>query len=133
MKSIDKPTRGIVWKNGSAVFLARVVGWDGVVLQKADLASITYTAKKLVDDVWTDVTGHVAATLAIADVISDALVTDDERWTVDSTGYNFVYLLDTTAVEAFDDPDAKYLVSFSFTPTGQPPVKVVFELDCRPA
>jgi hypothetical protein len=133
MTTKNRPVKGIVWQNGSAVFLARAIGWDGVALHRSDVASISYTVFEKIADVWTPVTGHTAVSLTVNDVLSDTLETTDDRWTRDSIGYNFEHLLDTTVNQAFATAEAKYLVVYSVTPTGDPRVKIVFELDCRAA
>jgi hypothetical protein len=133
MTTKNRPVKGIVWQNASAVFLARAIGWEGLALQRSGVASITYTVFQKIDDVWTPVTGHIAVSLTVNDVLSDTLETDDDRWTRDSIGFNFKHLLDTTVNQAFATADAKYMVVYSVTPTGDPPVKIVFELDCRAA
>lgn len=134
MTTRTQPVRGIVWQNGSAVFLARLVGWDAETLQQADVLGITYTVS-LVDEedrhAATAVAGHEDIVLDPTAVLFDALVTNDVRWDLDDTGYNFLHLLDTTAVEAFGLAGRRYLVTYRVTFAGQPPIMVVFQVDCR--
>jgi hypothetical protein len=134
MATKTRPVLGVVWQNGTAVFLARVVGWDGVPLVAGDVDSVEYTVSLVDDDDDTEavpVTGHEAEELTPADVLFNSLQTSDVRWTVDSTGYNFLHLLDTTTADAFSIAGRRYLVAYRITPTGEPPITLVFQVDCR--
>jgi hypothetical protein len=129
-----KPVCGIVWRNGTAVFLSRVVGWDNVVLQRADVDTVSYTVSLVSEDdpnASTPVEDHEDVALTPADVLYDSLVTNDDRWTVDEEGYNFLHLLDNTVNQAFTLAGRRYLVTFWVTPTGQPAIPVVFQVDVK--
>lgn len=66
-------------------------------------------------------------TLAVADVVFDELQTD--RWTKDSTGYNFRY---QTRVEQLPHGNRTYVFEFKFTPTGGGPIfHAVFHVPTR--
>ena len=110
---------GIVFKNGTATCLARVVGADAANITQSDIDTITYSIYMLNDqnaDTRADVTGHTAVELVVADTIFDTLQTDD-IWTVDDTGYNFKHEIDISENEAFAIAGREYLIEFSLTPT----------------
>ena len=122
---------GTVFKNGSATLLARVVGADAAAVAQADIASAKYTVY-LLDaddpDAGAAVTGHTAVAVAVADLIFDALQTDD-LWDVDATGYNFRHILDVSTAQAFAAAGVSYLVVFSLTPAdGSQVILVRFRL-----
>ena len=102
---------GTVFKNGSAIFLARVVGPTGAVVTQADVASLRYSVNLLDDqdpDQQTPLTGHSGVSLAVSGVIYDALRTD-AIWTRDAIGYNFKHVLDVSAHAAFPTAGRTYL------------------------
>ena len=110
---------GIVFKNGTATCLARVVGADAANITQSDIDTVTYSIYMLNDqnaDTRADVTGHTAVELVVADTIFDTLQTDD-IWTVDDTGYNFKHEIDISENEAFAIAGREYLIEFSLTPT----------------
>ena len=113
---------GTAFKNGSATLLARVVGGDGQPIVQADVSSAEYSVYLLDDqdsDARTAITGHAGVALTVANVIFNSLQTDS-LWTVDTTGYNFRYVLDVSANPAFAVAGRRYLVEFALTPaTGQ--------------
>ena len=113
---------GIVFKNGTATCLARVVGADAANITQSDIDTITYSVYMLNDqnaDTRADVTGHTAVALVVADTIFDTLQTD-AIWTEDDTGYNFKHEIDISENEAFAIAGREYLIEFSLTPgTGQ--------------
>jgi len=109
---------GIVFKNGTATFLARVVGADGTNITQADISTATYSIYRLNDqnaDTRTDVTGHADVSLTVSAIITDTLQTD-AIWTVDSTGYNFAHTPIISSNEAFAIAGRSYLVEYSLTP-----------------
>ena len=75
-------TKGKVIENSAAVLMARIIDVEGDPLQQADVTSLVI---KSFDSDGTQVT---TATLTVSAVLSDTLVTNDPRWTVDDTGYN---------------------------------------------
>lgn len=110
---------GIVFKNGTATMLARVVGADAANVTQSDISTGTYSIYLLNDqdaDSRTAVTGHTDAALVVADVIFDTLQTD-AIWTKDSTGYNFKHEIVISSNEAFAIAGREYLVEVSLTPT----------------
>ena len=62
-----------------------------------------------------------------ATALKAALVTDDPRWTVDSTGYNFIFEPDCTQAPIF--PTAgEYVVVVTLNFTNANPLPVVFNV-----
>ena len=113
------PKRASIWEDSGVFLAARILGNDGAYLTQATTSSITY----LVHDITAgaDIT---SGSLTVSSVIFDALQTDD-RWTEDTTGYNFGY---AAAASSFATPDHTYRVEFKFTPTSGQVFWVVFEL-----
>jgi len=123
-------TFGSVFQQGTATLMARLVGADAAAIVQADIASIEYSVFLLDDSVpssRTVVTGHDGESLAVADVIYDALQTD-ARWTVDSTGYNFRHTIDVSSNEAFETAGRRCLVEYRLTPTSGQVIVVRFKL-----
>ena len=124
---------GPVFKNGSATLMARVVGNDGSLLTQSDLSATEYTVY-LIDgydpDDLTEVEGHTAVDVAVADVILNSLV-DDDRWDADDTGYNFRYQLDVSSDQAFTQAGREYLVEWQLTPTSGQVILVRFRVRCE--
>ena len=74
----------------------------------------------------TPVDGHEGVTVP-ATALKAALVTDDPRWTVDSTGYNFIFEPDCTQAPIF--PTAgEYVVVVTLNFTNANPLPVVFNV-----
>lgn len=102
----------------SAVLLARLRFNDGELITSATISSITYTITR----------GPVVAsteTLVKGDVVSDTLVTDDDRWTVDETGYNFVWEPVVFATRG------NYRVAVVVTPVSGTPRMMTWEIQAR--
>lgn len=121
---------GNVFRNGSAILLARVVGADGSAIAQADLSSAMYTIYALDDedlDAAIPVTGHTAASVEVASLIYDALQTDD-LWDVDDTGYNFKHVLDVSLYQAFEVAGVAYRIKFELTPTSGQVILVRFRV-----
>lgn len=126
-------TKGIVFEGGSFVLLARILGADGEPVTQASLTDIDYEVWSIPVPLeeqrgdWTtkfvDVSvpaKEVAETaMTVASVIFDTLQTDD-RWTVDTTGYNFAFEAPAATLPASDLEDYPqipwYNVSVKFTP-----------------
>lgn len=106
-----KPTVGYVTEDGGAGFLARLVGNSAANVTQASLSSASVKVFDLDSD--DPDTAVYTATLTISSVIFDALQTDD-RWTVDSTGYNFRHDMPASA---FPTGSHNYRVEYKFTPT----------------
>lgn len=106
------------WSDTGLVIMARLrILETGDLVEIADLETITIQVFDT--DVASDHADYVAlnTTLTIADVIFDTLQTDS-RWTPDTTGFNFRYVLPATA-----RPDGhKYRVQLLYNPPspGQP-------------
>lgn len=99
-----------LWQGESLVIMARIrsIALDAPLITQASLTSITcavYDGDTLID----------SSTLVKGDVISDTLVTNDSRWTEDSTGYNFVATLDGST--CFPLPGKRYEVEITLTST----------------
>jgi hypothetical protein len=121
---------GTVFKNGSAIFLARVVGPDGAAVTQGDVASLRYTVYLLDDqdpDQQTPLTGHSGVSLAVSAVIYDELQTD-AIWTRDAIGYNFKHVLDVSAHAAFPTAGRAYRIVYELTPASGQIVLVRFRV-----
>ena len=121
---------GVVFKNGSATFLARVVGAQGTPVTQANVASAKYTAYLLDEndpDTATAVAGHTNVAVDVASLIYDSLQNDD-LWDVDQTGYNFKHVLDVSADQAFTTAGRTYRVVFELTPTSGQVILVRFRV-----
>jgi hypothetical protein len=124
--ALARDFQGTVFRNGSAVLLARVVDSHGDNLNQASLASASYTIFALEPnepESLTPVEGHVGVALDVEDVIFDVLQTGN-GWTVDEVGYNFRHELDISDDEAFTETGRVYQIRYELLPvTGQ---KLVF-------
>lgn len=123
--------RGTVFKNGSAVLLARIVGPDGDAVATSDLASIRYSVLAIdpIDhNTLTPVNGHDDAALTVEDVFYDTLQTGG-AWSIDETGYNFRHELEVATDDAFPTAGTDYQIRYEVTPvSGQ---KLVFRFVVR--
>ena len=121
---------GVVFKDGSATLLARVVGANGVNLVQANLTTAKYTVYLLDDDdpdSLTAVSGHEDVSVEVAALIYDTLQ-DDELWDVDGTGYNLKHVIDVSTNQAFAVAGSNYLIVFTLTPTSGQPILVRFRV-----
>lgn len=121
---------GEVFKNGSVVLLARVVGADGRPLLPAGIAAARYTVYLLDDcdpDAAVPVAGHASVAVPVDAVLYDSFQKDD-LWDVDETGYNFRHVLDVSTRQAFTIAGRNYGVVFQLTPTSGQVVLVRFRL-----
>jgi len=121
---------GVVFKNGSATLLARVVGADGSAVTQSDISTAKYTAYLLDEDdpdVATAVTGHTDVSVDVASLIYDGLQNDD-LWDVDDTGYNFKHVLDVSSHQVFTIAGRIYRIVFELTPTSGQVILVRFRL-----
>lgn len=104
----------VCYEDTGPIVMARITGTLGTAITQASLSSIAYST---FDTSGAAVSG-AAGTLTIADVVSDTLITNDTRWTVDTTGRNFI---DEIPAAALPDGDETYTREYKFTPaTGQP-------------
>ena len=109
-----------VFKNGTATFMARVLGTTGVAIVQADVSTLVYSIWLIdenVPDTDTVVTGHDAASITVSAAVYDALQASDARWDADKLGggYNFLYTV-TITTAAFTVRGRRYRVRFTFTP-----------------
>ena len=121
---------GVVFKNGSATLLARIVGSDGSLVTQAQIASADYTVYLLDEndpDAGTPVTGHADVALGVNLLIYDSLQNDD-LWDVDALGYNFKHVLDISVHEAFATAGRSYRIVFRLTPTSGQVILVRFRV-----
>jgi hypothetical protein len=121
---------GVVFKNGSATLLARVVGADATPVTQADLASARYTAYLLDEsdpDAGAAVAGHAGVSVDVASLIYDELQ-NDALWDVDDSGYNFKHVLDVSTDQVFTIAGRLYRVVFELTPTSGQVILVRFRL-----
>ena len=122
---------GKVFRNGSAVLMARVVNADGQNLNQSSVSTIRYTVFEVTTNDPSGlvaVTGHNNVLLTAGAVVYDTLQTD-LNWTADALGYNFRHELDVSTSEAFPDAGKVYQVRYELTPvTGQ---KTIFRFKLR--
>lgn len=123
-------TQGTVATNGTATLLARVVGWNAEALTPADVESVAYTVYEQSPrdpTSRTALSAHSALTAAVAEVLFSELQTDD-RWTVDSHGYNFRHTVPLAAGPLFVLPATQWVVEYVITPHAGEPIVVLFLL-----
>ena len=130
--TVAQDTYGNAFKNGTVTNLARVTGADAANIVQADISSAVYSVY-LLDDQAPDTRGavanHAAAALAVASIIFDTLQTDD-RWTKDSTGYNFRHVIDVSSNQAFTVAGRRYLVEYTLTPASGQKILLRFRVNC---
>lgn len=115
MTNCNPPTACILEDTGVVLF-ARVELNSGDYITQSDFGTITYIVKE-------GPTTIVSSTsLTVADVVSDTLVTNDARWTTDTTGYNFVFDVPYTAFPT----QGTHRVVVTFTPSSGNPVKAAW-------
>ena len=129
--AVAKDIHATVFRNATALFMARVENASGQAIIKTSLASIYYSVYEVEredPDSLSVLAGHDNVALNVNDVVFDTLQTDD-AWTVDAEGYNFRHELDVSANEAFPKAGAIYQVRYELLPvTGQ---KIVFRFKLR--
>ncbi len=121
---------GSVFKNGSAVFLGRVVGADGTPITPAQIAAARYTVALLDPsdaDTATPVPGHQNVALEVRELVYDALQRD-ALWNVDALGYNFKHVLDVRTNPAFPVAGRPYRVEFVLVPVSGQVILVRFRV-----
>lgn len=109
---------GTVFKNGTAVLLARVVDADGLPLLPNSVAAAEYSISALDDrdpDAEIAVAAHTAQSLDTAEILYPALQRDP-MWTVDDEGYNFRHVLDVSTEPAFAKAGVSYRIRYDLTP-----------------
>ena len=101
--------KSVIFERTGPALMARLVGNDGEYVTRSNISAVKYTCRNRAD-VATELLG---GSLVVNDVIFNTLVTNDARWTVDTTGYNFLLLLTGAAFPEAGD----YIVEVMFTPT----------------
>ena len=122
--------QGAVFKNGSAILLARVVGPTGAAVTPTDVASLRYSVYLLDEqdpDQQTPLAGHTGVSLAASGVVYDTLQTDP-IWTRDAIGYNFRHVLDVSAHAAFPTAGRAYRIVYELTPASGQVILVRFRV-----
>lgn len=113
-------TESRAFEDGGIFIMARVVGNDAASITQASISSIAFQVYNM------DAKHAVApqSALTVNDVVFDSMQTGD-RWTEDSTGYNFGY-----AVAASYLPAGKttYRIECVFTPASGENFIVAFEV-----
>ena len=100
----------VVFQNGGATYLARVLGNAGTAITQASLSSISCGVYD--EDGATPGTAIITPTVTIASAVYDTLQTDS-IWTKDTTGYNFKFSIPATG---FPIADHRHRIEFKFTP-----------------
>lgn len=121
---------GTVFKNGSAVLMARIVDSVDSNITQAAISSISYSVYEIDPcrpDLLTLVAGHDGVTAAVSSTIFDTLQTDN-AWTVDAVGYNFRHELNVSTNDAFPVAGVSYQVRYELTPGSGQKVIVRFQL-----
>ena len=121
---------GVVFKNGSATLLARVVGAQGTPVTQSNVASARYTAYLLDEndpDAATPITGHTDVAVDVASLVYNSLQ-NDELWDVDQAGYNFKHVLDVSTHPAFTAAGRTYRIVFELPPTSGQVILVRFRV-----
>jgi hypothetical protein len=117
-------TTGVVWEDSTPFLMARIEGTDGDLITQADVSSIAYTSV----DMHGDTTSAVSSgALVVAATVFDTLQTDS-RWTVDSTGYNFGFLLPAACIP---EGDRCYSIDVVLTMASGGSIPVVWKLTTK--
>ncbi len=128
--SVAHDIPGMVFKNGSVILLARVLGTGGAPITRATISSATYTVYQLDEsdaNAETAVAGHTARSLVVSDIVFDALQTDD-LWDTDAVGYNFKHTIDTSSQQAFATAGLSYRVRYELIASNGQVIIVRFKL-----
>ncbi|MDD3468814.1 MAG: hypothetical protein PHE53_02400 [Thermoguttaceae bacterium] len=105
---------GTVFKQASAVFMARIADEKEMVLVSSQIASIRYSVYELDaqrPDFRAVVSGHASNMVDISSTFFDTLQTDG-AWKSDAVGYNFRHTLPTSESEPFSAAGRNYLVEY---------------------
>jgi len=116
-------TTKTIFEDTDATFMSRIIGDDGDYIKQDDFngsGTITYTVFK---DGTTD--SIVNDSLDETAVIFNTLQTSDDRWTVDTTGYNFKTSL---AAAVFSGGDGTYRLEVKFVTDDSDQFFVVFKV-----
>lgn len=129
---IAKDIQGTVFRQGTAVLLARVVDVQAEPITRASVASARYTVFALEADrpeSLIAVSGHEDAALDVEAILFDSLQTGG-GWTADEVGYNFRHELDVSAAEAFLEAGRQYQVRYELLPVSGQKIVFRFLLTC---
>lgn len=136
---------GVAFERHAVVLMARVTGANRQAIVQSSLNKIFYEvwkiptpqANRLPPDyaAYGDLSRSRDSTeLTIGSVIFDTLQTD-ARWTVDTTGYNFLVELDAATFEeipAADYPESQwYEIPIRFEPTSGAAFGVNYQIECK--
>lgn len=119
-----------VHKNGTATFLARVIGPSGEPLAPTEVFAASYSLSLLDDrepDARSAVTGHDEVALTVADVLLPALETG-ALWTRDGLGYNFRHTLNVSTHPAFTIAGRRYLLEYRLVPAAGQAILLRFRI-----
>lgn len=113
-----------VFEDSSLILFGRGKSPGGSYFQQSDFSSIKL---KVFDSEDPSAPILSEITLTISAVIFNSLQTADSRWTADSTGYNFRYIVPASHLPA---GGKRYRFEFKFTPqdTTYDPFYAVFEV-----
>lgn len=100
---------GEIFEDGGGIVLAHVANRDGVDITQAALTGITCT---VFDESLGSETPIAEPVITVADVVFDTLQTDN-RWTKNTTGYNFAHDL---VAGTFTVGDRMYRGEYVFDP-----------------
>jgi hypothetical protein len=120
--SASDVTYAVIWEDGGATFLARVVGVDGSNMTQSAVSTITCAVFDLGSA--TPETAVSTPTVTKASTVFDTLQTDG-RWTKDTTGYNFRHTIGATV---FSGGGKRYGIEYKFTPTSGEVYWVCYEV-----
>jgi hypothetical protein len=119
-------TDGTVWEGSDALILARIRNINGNYLQQSDVALIQLTVYDRNNNLAV-VYGPVS--LTVSQVVFNSLQLNPVTWTVDATGYNFLYRI----AGAAGFPNATDLrVDVIFTLTDATSFPVQYNLTVQP-
>jgi hypothetical protein len=110
---------GVVFKQGSATLLARVVDADGNPLSPAGIRQAQYSVWLLDPndaDAAETVEGHESVEIPVGPLVLAGL-RRDALWDVDDVGYNFEHVMNVSQHAAFPIAGRCYRVEFRLTPT----------------
>lgn len=110
------------WEDADLVLLSRVRSIDGAYITQSSISSIALKVYDLSD---ASLVGSSA--LTVSNVVFDTLQKDD-RWTVDSLGYNFRA---TVPAAFFPTGGRDYRVEVIFTPTAGGTFPIVAEVSVQ--
>ncbi len=116
----------VVWEDGTAILMARILGADGTAVDQSDVSTIDLEVFDLNSS--TPKIAVRSESLTVSVVIFNTLVTSDARWTVDTTGYNFLY---TAPASDFVDGNRNYRFKFRVVATTGEVGFVVYDLTTK--